>query len=95
MSYRESLLYAHFNGTTAQTTIKGGLGVLHAVIINQVGATPVAITLSDGANTICVITPVANTTVAPLTAIYDLRFANNLVLSALASNTMDFTIVYE
>lgn len=94
MSFRESLNYAHFSGAIGLTTLKSNPGVLHAVVLGTVGATVGAITISDGSNVIAVINAVASTTVAPLTAIYDVRFVGPLTISG-GGTTMDFTVSYE
>lgn len=102
MSFRESVTFFHIPVTTtiAATQIKSNPGVLHTIVLNTVGATPAVITISDGtlssSTVIAVITSIANTTVAPLTAYYDIRFNVGLVLSAIANtNTVDATICYE
>lgn len=94
MSYRESLKFAHFSGAISLQTLNANPGVLHSVVINTIGATVGAITLQDGSNVIAVITPVANSTVTPATAIYDVRYANNLQISG-SGTTMDVTVSFE
>lgn len=101
MSYRDNLQYSHFAGAISSATqIKANPGVLHTLTINTVGATVGAIILQDGIvgvgspPTIAVITPVANTTVAPLDCIYDVRFNVGLIISG-SGATMDVTVSWE
>lgn len=98
MGWSESFNNFHFNGAVSATQLKATSGVLHVVVLNQVGATPAAITISDGtvasSTPIAVITAAANTTVCPISAVYDVRFNIGLVVSGGGAG-QDTTITFE
>lgn len=101
MSAIKSYLYAHFSGAInggAQLQIKNGPGVLHAVVLNTVGATPAVVAFGDGVvGSVSVITginAVANSTACPNDAIFDIRFNVGLVVQGNGAG-QDITVVYE
>lgn len=102
MSYFRSFLYAHFSGSINSGNplqIKSGPGVLRAVCLNTIGASPAQITLSDGIVgaspvTIAMILPAASSTACPNDAIFDLRFNAGLVIQGNGAS-MDITVMYE
>lgn len=89
---RPTFKYAHFAGAISSQTVKSGIGVLRAITIGTTGATVAALTVSDGANTIATITPIASS--APTTIQFDIAFATSLVLNG-GGSTMDITVSYQ
>lgn len=83
--------FAHISGA-ATTTVKSGMGILHAININ----TPAtgAITLFDNTAASGTIIAVINSTtsVFPETLIYDIGFATGLTITSAASQ--DITVSY-
>lgn len=84
--------YKVFHASTAQAgvTVKSGIGILHTVTINNIGATGVTIVLQDGATTIASIS--APTVVTTLD--YDVGFANSLVVTTTGTTPPDITISF-
>lgn len=79
--------YSHFSGAGGPTTIKSGPGLLHTVTVNTFVAAS-AITLTDGANTIAVITPTA-----PGEFTFDCAFNTNLQITIVGAQ--DVTVNWQ
>jgi hypothetical protein len=84
--------FKFFHASTVQTTntLKTSPGILHTVTINNIGATGVTITLSDGATPIAVIS--APTVVTTLD--YDVGYGTSLVVSSTGTTAPDITVAY-
>lgn len=95
---RPTFKYAHFAGATASTQIKTGPGILRAVTLNTVGATPGTATLADNTvpNTSTPISIIADTaSQTPVTLEYDIAFNNGLVYTNAGGTTADVTVCYQ
>lgn len=103
MGWKKSFSYLHIPaGTPGNIQVVTGPGVLHSVVFNTVGVTPLQLTMYDGlvANILsltgfAMILPTATTSVVPSTALFDLRFAVGLIAQISGTTTMDLTIAYE
>lgn len=89
--------YSHQAGAVASTVIKTGPGVLRAVTLNSVGATPGTATIADSATAtttpaIAIIADTASQT--PVTLEYDIAFNNGLAYTNAGGTTADVTICY-
>lgn len=87
-------LHAHITAPTAGVQVYTGVGVLKAVIINNIGA-GVTVTLYDGTSTSGTEIGVIGGTLTVETLTYNATFNTGLFIVVAATTAPDLTITYE
>lgn len=95
MSEINNLAFGYKNITTnTTTTVKGGSGILHAIVINTKGATANTATIFDNTTNSGTKIGTMDTTTGVGTILYDARFGTGLTIVTASGTAPDMTVVF-
>lgn len=87
--------YSYLNmASAATTTVKTGPGILHAIVVNNVGATA-SVTIWDNTAASGTLIATISPGISGLTTVYDVSFNTGLTVTTAGGTAPNITVVYQ